>query len=168
MIALCDLTSLNKPHKERNTSLFNLIRWNAVSCESTVRPLSLYDTLFVFVFFIIEMRSDSYRVQRQGTTEAPSSWWKISLGWKAGVWSSYCPMYTTSCCSIDNASSGWTVRVRLWLLNIFHFPWSHRLEIMMMKTVDLIRSLSLHTALVDITATVLLLNPDFTTAWNVR
>lgn len=39
---------------------------------------------------------------------------------------------------------------------------------MMIRLEVLIRALSLHTALVDITCTVLLLNPDFTTAWNVR
>lgn len=40
---------------------------------------------------------------------------------------------------------------------------------MMLRTEDLIGALSLHSsALVDITSTVLLINPDFTTAWNVR
>lgn len=44
----------------------------------------------------------------------------------------------------------------------------HDEDVMMTRTEDLIRAVSLHSALVDITSTVLLLNPDFTTAWNVR
>lgn len=51
-------------------------------------------------------------------------------------------------------------------------PWviplhSTDVTVMIRKEV-LTGALSLHAALVDITSTVLLLNPDFTTAWNVR
>uniref|UniRef100_A0A8C1M5D5 Protein prenyltransferase alpha subunit repeat containing 1 n=1 Tax=Cyprinus carpio TaxID=7962 RepID=A0A8C1M5D5_CYPCA len=124
------------------------------------------------------MKSASFRAPKPDTTEAPSSWWRISWEWRAGV-SSFCyPMCIINFCCTGRESSGSIGKVGRRFIGLAcsaaHFAVTlvfikRWLFIQQTSVAEKVTSLSsCLQALVDITCTLLLLNPDFTTAWNVR
>lgn len=124
------------------------------------------------------MKSASFRALKPDTTEAPSSWWRISWEWRAGVSSFCCPMCIINFCCTGRESSGSIGKVGRRFIGLAcsaaHFAVTlvfikRWLFIQQTSVAEKVTSLSsCLQALVDITCTLLLLNPDFTTAWNVR
>ncbi len=136
---------------------------------------------FFFIFYNVftVMKLASFRAPKPDTTEAPSSWWRISWEWRAGV-SSFCyPMCIINSCCTGRESSGSIGKVGRRFIGLACSAGSHCCDLSLYKQMAVhtkdqhcwkkLTSLSSSLqALVDITCTLLLLNPDFTTAWNVR
>lgn len=68
--------------------------------------------LFIFYNVFTVMKLASFRAPKSDTTEAPSSWWRISWEWRAGVSSFCCPMCIINSCSTGRESSGSIGKVR--------------------------------------------------------
>lgn len=103
-----------------------------VAIYSTLQPLWLWLNL-CFFNVMTATRSDSFPARRPDTTEAPSSWWRISWEWRAGVSSFSCPTCIIKCCSTGRESNGWTGKVGQHFIGLSLSDSSHCCDLSLLK-----------------------------------